>query len=109
MCHFFGGEEKKRKHLLLLDFVLGSLLPPACSGLFLPLYQPLDPQMLQEHKEPQHCPEFSSDANGVPFQLAAKRSLDELNCSMASFSSYPTRFSLTSGGAGSDLNWVSGR
>lgn len=76
---------------------------------FYPLFQPLDPRMLQEHQEPQHCLEFSSDANIAPFQMIPKRSLDQLNCSVASSISYWTSISLASVGAGSELNWILGR
>lgn len=105
---WWQGKEAQTRFRSLASFLAACYHLPVLDY-FYPLYQPIDPQMLQEHKELQQCPEFSRDVNGVPFQLAAKRSLDELNCSMASFSSYSTRFSLTSGGAGSDLNWVSGR
>lgn len=85
---FILSWQRNELWLLLLELSLGSLLPPACWGLFYPLFQPLDPQMLQEHQEPQHCLEFSSDANAAPFQLIPKRSLDQLNCSVASSISY---------------------
>lgn len=45
-------------------------------------------------------------SSAAPFQLIPKRSLDQLNCSVASSISYWTSISLTSVGAGENLNWI---